>query len=474
MTSIRNKLLVYFLAFVLLFNVVSYSIYFSSSQMVSEYHASFERFLLFNEISQQSSQVYEKINAYVVEKDNVYLEEYRDLKKRLKENNEKLQEDAITGINREELDKYQRMVRNLLFESDITIAAVQYDNLDQYTTHAKEVRNISSYILESTLQLINFELAEYQMFYQEMEERQHAFKWFTINLFSSTLLLALLTAVLFSRGLTHPLRRLSKAAKEVSEGNFEGPPIKVKTNDEVKVLSDSFEHMRENIKQLIEEIKEKSELDQLLKELELKHLQNQINPHFLFNTLNTISRMAYLEDANVTSRLIQSVSTLLRSSLGDINKSVTLKEEVNVVREYFYIQKTRFAERITFKTNIDEGCLDTKIPALTLQPLVENSFIHGVEKLEEGGIISLNIYCDDDQVIVEVEDNGKGMDEETKKRIFSRDQIDLHEQHSGHSTGIGLQNVIKRLELVYKKQDILEIDSEINRGTTIRMRLPRG
>ncbi|QGQ45488.1 sensor histidine kinase [Metabacillus sediminilitoris] len=472
MTSIRNKLLVYFLAFVLLFNIVSYAIYFSSSQIVSEYHGSFERFLLFNEISQQSTQVYEKVNAYVVEKDPVFIEEYEDIKKRLQKNNVRLQEDAITGINKEELEKYQRMIKNLLFESDLTIWAVRYDNLDQYTTHVKEVRNISSYILESTLQLLNFELAEYQIFYQEMEQRQHSFKWFAINLFSSTLILALLTAVWFSKGLTNPLRNLSKAAKEVSAGNFDGPPIKVKTKDEVKVLSETFQNMRENIKQLVEEIKEKSELDKLLKELELNHLQNQINPHFLFNTLNTISRMAYLEDANVTSRLIQSVSTLLRSSLGDINKSVTLKEEVNVVKEYFYIQKTRFVERISFKIEMDESCLDTKIPALTLQPLVENSFIHGVEGLEEGGVISLKIYQDDQNIIVEVTDNGKGIDDETKQRIFSREPIDLHEEHSGHSTGIGLRNVIKRLELVYKQQGILDISSELNKGTTIRLKLP--
>jgi len=472
MTKIRNKLLVYFLAFVFLFNIVSYSIYLSSSQIVSEYHGSFERFLLFNEISQQSTQVYEKINAYVVEKDETYLKEYEDIKKRLQENNVRLQEDAITGINKEELEKYRRMIRNLLFESDVTIAAVGYDNVDQYTTHAKEVRNISSYILESTLQLLNFELAEYQMFYQEMEKRNHAFKWFTINLFASTLILALITAVWFSRGLTNPLRSLSKAAKEVSEGNFDGPPIKVKSNDEVKVLSDSFQQMRGNIKQLIEEIKEKSELDQLLKELELKHLQNQINPHFLFNTLNTISRMAYLEDATVTSRLIQSVSTLLRSSLGDINKTVTLREEVNVVKEYFYIQKTRFAERITFQTTIDDSCLDVKIPVLTLQPLVENSFIHGVEGLEEGGMISLNIYQNNNHVIIEVTDNGKGMDEETKQKIFSREKIDLHEEHRGHSTGIGLRNVIKRLELVYKQPDILDITSHKDEGTMIIIKLP--
>ncbi|XQY91635.1 sensor histidine kinase [Metabacillus sp. HB246100] len=473
MNKIRTKVLLYFLAFVLLFNLVSYSIYYSSSQIVSEYHSSFERFLLFNEITQQSTQVYEKINAYVVEKDAMFIEEYIDIKSRLQENNEKLTVEAVTGINKQELEKYQRMIRNLLFESDVTIAAVQLHNVDQYTSHAKEVRNISSYILESTLQLLNLELADYHMFYQEMTDRQHSFKWFTINLFTSTLMFGLLAAVWFSRGLTNPLMKLSKAAKEVSEGKFDGPPISLKTNDEVKILSDSFEHMRNNIKKLILEIKEKSELDKLLKELELKHLQNQINPHFLFNTLNTISRMAYLEDATVTSRLIQSVSTLLRSSLGDINKTVSLREETKVVKEYFHIQKTRFAERIQFQTDIDESCLHVQIPTLTLQPLVENAFIHGVEEREEGGTIGLKIYRDSqkDRIIVEVSDNGKGMNDSTRQQILLKQEIDLQEEHSGHSTGIGLRNVIKRLELVYK-ENVLDIESEENKGTTIKIKLP--
>lgn len=471
MNSIRNKLLLYFLSFVVLFNVVSYSIYFSSSKFVNEYRTSFERFLLFNEITQQSTTVYEKINAYVVEKDPLYLEEYEKVKKHLLANNRRLTDEAMTGINQVELKKYQRMIASLISESDITIEAVRYNNLDQYTAHAMEVRSISSYILESTLQLLNLELADYQLFYQEMEDRQNAFRWFTISLFSSTLLFALFAAIWFSRGLTRPIRDLSKAAKEMSVGNFDVQVVKMKTNDEVKVLSESFLQMREDIKQYIKEIREKSELDKLLKELELKHLQNQINPHFLFNTLNTISRMAYLEEANVTSRLIQSVSTLLRSSLGDINKSVSLREETNVVQEYFYIQKTRFAERISFQTKIDEDCLDIKIPALTLQPLVENSFIHGVEGLEEGGMISLAIYRDGENIIIEVTDNGKGMDEQTKQRILSQDPINLNEEHHGHSTGIGLRNVIKRLELVYKTKNILDIISQPNKGTTIRITL---
>jgi sensor histidine kinase YesM len=104
--------------------------------------------------------------------------------------------------------------------------------------------------------------------------------------------------------------------------------------------------------------------------------------------------------------------------------------------------------------------------------LVENSFIHGVERLEEGGVISLSIYRNHNEVIIEVGDNGVGMDEQRKQQILSKTKAELHEEHSGHSTGIGLRNVIKRLELVYKRPDILEIYSEKNKGTTIRIKLP--
>src|SRR5690625_402459 len=110
--------------------------------------------------------------------------------------------------------------------------------------------------------------------------------------------------------------------------------------------------MRSNIHELVKEIEDQSELDQLLKEMELKHLQNQINQNFLFNTLNTISKMAYLEGAQSTQGLIVSVSTLLRHSLGELDKRVTLREEVSVVEDYFRIQKTRFSERIKFVSQI--------------------------------------------------------------------------------------------------------------------------
>src|SRR5699024_8887895 len=142
-------------------------------------------------------------------------------------------------------------------------------------------------------------------------------------------------------------------------------------------------------------------------------------PHYLVTTLNTVAIMTYVEDAKATSDLIGSVGVLLRHSLGQIDKNVSLRDEVGVVKEDFHIQKIRFSERSQFKLNVDESCLEIELPRLILQPLVENAFIHGIEEKEEGGIITLNIYQTETHVIVEVRDDGVGMDQDRICQLLS-------------------------------------------------------
>lgn len=470
MKSIRSKLLIYFFVFVILFNVVSISIYVSSKQLMSEYNTSFERFLILNSVSSTSRELYEKVHAYVVEKDYRLIQEFYDIRSSLERNKEKLEKE-MHDIGKAEVDKYIHMIDTLIQEGELTIGFAIQDDIDLYTYHLNETQNTSGYIQETTLNLIDLELTEYQTFYKNINERNEAFKWFTVFLFTNTMFLALYFAIRFSRGVNRPIQELTSMAKEVSSGNLEGKDLNIQSNDEFKLLGETFNQMRSSIRHLIEEIKEKSELDRLLKELELKHLQNQVNPHFLFNTLNTVSRMAYLEDASETSRLIDSISSLLRYSLGDLEKAVSLKNEVKVVQDYFFIQNVRFSDRITFSSQVDESCLDLNIPRLTLQPLVENAFIHGVEENESGGEISLTVKKRENKIIVEIADNGAGMTKEQVHKIMSPMNGE-EDEHTGHSTGLGLQNVIRRLQLFYQREDVVEIYSKKGKGTTVRLFLP--
>ncbi|MDR7001250.1 sensor histidine kinase [Neobacillus niacini] len=473
---IRSKLLLYFIVLVVLLTSIGFYFYNSSEKLVVEYDNSFKQFLLLNDISKRTNQITENLHAYILDKDERYFVDYTAKKSKLLKDQKSLYNEMNT--NDIALVNYKNMIDSFLEECDASIHFFQKDDINRYSDHYNEALKIASFLQESTLSLLNNKLTDYQKFYSEIERQNHYYKLMAVSLFAATFFLSTLLALWISGGITKPIRQLSNAAKEISKGNLSGEDIKISTNDELKLLTEMFNQMRMNIRQLVIEIKQKSELDKLLKELELKSLQNQINPHFLFNTLNTISKMAYLEEAEETTRLIEAVAALLRYNLGDLNKASTLRDEVRVVKEYFYIQQTRFGERIQFQADIQDDCLDIEIPSLILQPLVENAFIHGVEEYEENAVISLTIYRQIDWICVEVKDNGGGMDETTKKRLheyvqgIEKEDVFEPEKSKGHSTGIGVKNVIKRMQLFYQRNDIVEIESELKKGTMFRLVLP--
>ncbi|WP_040205193.1 sensor histidine kinase [Neobacillus jeddahensis] len=473
---IKSKLLLYFIVLVVLLTTVGFIFYNSSEKLVTEYDESFERFLLLNDISQRSNLLTEKLHGYILDKENSHLKDYRREKLKLIKDQNRLYK--VMSTQEVTLTNYKNMIDSFLDEGDATIGAFQQDEINQYSNHFNEVLKINSFLQESTLDLLNNKLTDYQKFYDQMEQQNHYYKLMSISLFAAAFFLSTLLALWISGGITKPISLLSKAAKEISTGNLAGEDIKITTKDELKPLTETFNQMRANIRQLVTEIKQQGELDKLLKELELKSLQNQINPHFLFNTLNTVSKMAYLEEAEQTSRLIEAVAALLRYNLSDLDKASTLRDEVKIVKEYFFIQRTRFGERIQFITEIEDDCLNIEIPSLILQPLVENAFIHGVEEYEENAVISLRIYRYDDRVYVEVIDNGEGMDEATKRKLLNyangmeTEEVVEADRPKGHSNGIGVKNVIRRLQLYYQRNDIVEIESKWKNGTIFRLTIP--
>ncbi|MGG0859569.1 histidine kinase [Bacillus pumilus] len=473
MRRIRSKLLLAFLILVFLGNVAAFFVYWSSSNITSEYSRSFRSFLLLNDISTEAKTMYEKVNAYAIEKDRQFAKEYLASKQKMKSYDQALRKDAGLHAAIPSIEKYQYMMRTLINESDATMTHVKEGKIKEYAASVKEVRTVSSYIQEQTMTLLDDELSEYQVLYQSLQKRHQTYALFTLCLFTLSIGVALWMAYMIAGGISRPIVHLSRSVKEVSEGNFDGADLHVTSKDEISVLNEAFQRMRQEMKMMIEEMKQKAALDQKIKDMKLKTLQNQMNPHFLFNTLNIVSRMAYLESADATSRLIQSVSTLMRYSLSALSASVTLEQEVKVVKEYFHIQETRFADRITCKTTIDESCLSVHIPSLTLQPLVENAFIHGVEPKEEDGLVELSIYQEGGYVMIRIRDNGMGINEQEIRRLLSeKEEESPNTLSKGHSTGIGLRNVMSRLHLFYGVKDALQIDSKPNEGTTIQLAIP--
>lgn len=469
MKTIKGKLFIYFSVFVVLFQVTAILIFLSSNQLMKQYDDSFQRFLLLNSISQKAGELYNETKIYLLEPNDDNERNYYEKKKEMVREKEALQ--TLFFANQMKSKNYIDLIETLILESELTVGFVLRGDIEQYTKHIEDVRKNTEYIQEVTLESIDEELTAYQAFYKNLQERNEYFIGFILFLFMTTILLALFFAIWFSRGITRPIAKLSNAAKKMAKGELYGPAVTIQTGDELQLLGDTFNTMQMNIHELVKEIKNQSELDQLVKDMELKQLQNQVNPHFLFNTLNTISKMAYLEDAEETERLIEAVAVLLRHSLGQIDKEVSLRDEIKVVEEYFHIQKTRFSERVQFIVDVDESCMGFSIPRLTLQPLVENAFIHGIEHREDGGKIVLKVYQTEKNIIIEINDDGGGFDQKRAHKILYDDV--KKSEHIGHSTGIGLRNVKRRLQLFFQQEKVIEIESQKGKWTIVRLTLPK-
>lgn len=226
--------------------------------------------------------------------------------------------------------------------------------------------------------------------------------------------------------------------------------------------------MHEVQQRLIEEIKAHTELEEALKFMELRALQSQINPHFLFNTLSTLAGLAMFEGAQETETLITSLSRLLRYSLRKIGQTVTISEEIKHVQDYCSIQKARFGDRIDINYRIADEILPVQIPVLTLQPIVENAIIHGLEAVERGCLLIQGERSGDD-ILLRVADNGVGIEPQKLAEIKS---LSVNSSGRSHTTGLGLTNVHRRLQHFYGRNYGLQVDSIPGKGTTVVIRIP--
>ena len=301
-----------------------------------------------------------------------------------------------------------------------------------------------------------------------------------------TLLLVALAAVcgvfrLLGRYLVKPVMEMSAQSRRIAENDFDLPDLHFNSADEVGELSAAFNRMKHATGDYIETLQEKNrmesalhrealaklELEQNLDRARLEVLKSQVNPHFLFNTLNMISCMARMEGARDTDRMIISLSYLFRYNLRTQEQEVWLEQELEALDDYIRIQQTRFDGRITYQKMIQADPEQVRIPSFTLQPLVENAFVHGLASCEEGGRIFLRIWQEENMLYVSISDNGVGMDED---RLAQLRQRLCDSEQTGQ--GIGLGNISRRIAMLYPEGD-LRIFSRPGRGTVIRLRIPQ-
>lgn len=296
--------------------------------------------------------------------------------------------------------------------------------------------------------------------------------WFIVIGVYGGVLLSILS-ILTSRDIVKPINKLVAAMREVEKGDKPAEII-VNRSDEVGYLSHRFNKMTEKIDHLVNEIY-KEEL--ALKEAEIKALQAQIDPHFLFNTLENINWMAQLNGVPEISETVTALGELMDAKIGRGDKMIPLREELSYIDNYMTVLKHRYEDGLELIKNINNELLDVKVPRLLIQPIVENALKHGVGKTTRKGIIRINIFSSSIGIRIEVIDNGLGMNEYQLNLLRNRLQEDNRDNdnnpYEAPEKSIGLENVNRRIRLIYGKECELKIESCYDEYTKVTMDIPR-
>ncbi|AJE50779.1 sensor histidine kinase [Paenibacillus polymyxa] len=466
--TIRKKLLLFIPLLVVFANIIAYFVFQSGKVVQQSYDEMLGRILLIEQTSESAEGNLNLLYAYLLnpraDKDVQGLTEYQ-----LKQLKDRIQEVSDSTDPSFAEENYMNLLATFLEQKQAAVLDAKAQDPQSAFEHYIEAEKTVSYIHEEGQRLIDAELAYYRPIIENIRNKNEQMNGLGVALFGMNALMGVLLAIWISRSITGPVGRLVRLAKRIATGDLNiEPQPQPRRDDELGVLADAISQMSADLSILIEKDKQSLEMRRLVKELELLALQNQINPHFLFNTLNVLSKLAILEGAEKTSDLIVSLSNLLRYSLQKLDKPVTLQEELDHISEYVTIQQARFRDRIRFDPHFDASVLQQQIPALTIQPFIENAFLHGVADMENGAIITLTLSRTDEDVQIEISDNGKGMTEETRLSVLRLEGG----AESSSSTGLGMQNVFRRLQLFYEKEGMVEIRSHTGLGTTITIRIP--
>ncbi len=482
--SIRIKLLSVYLIVIAIIFVVNLYIYFSINEMAENIDKVYESNAMLNEMQGSLVQTHKYMEHFLDTRDTDALEGYY--------RNEQEYRNGLRNLNTTILGETSLIAEKNIYHmsecyldaANKAIEAKRGRNVTKYKESYDEADNLYGYINSYIYQLNN------QQFSNNSDSYKSLFSALSYSETSNLVILGMagtfsaVLLILLTRDITSPLNGLVRAAGEVAKGTLDIELAQSVHNDEIGIVTNAFNQMVGSLKNYIEQIKSSMELESAMKEkqlkmeahlidAQLKYLQAQINPHFLFNTLNAGAQLAMMEGADTTYQYVQNVADFFRYNVRKNNKVVTLREEIELVDNYMYIIQVRFSGDIRFRKTIDWELVDVLMPGMILQPLIENCINHGVRTVEWEKIIELSVYKERDSICVSVRDNGVGISGEKIERIMQGElsSDDLREA----ANGVGLDNVISRLRLFYGRDGVVEITSAgENMGTEVAIYIPIG
>lgn len=487
----RTKLLIFFQLAIVIILIASIYMYFSLQIIIKDTTEMYEKTMELTAVYRQMGSIQHEIEVYLSTNSSDSLIAFYDYMDGIKGIADRLLSNVVYTAKGVKSKNVANMIINYLEHAEKAIMAKRGRDLDGYTTFYARTIEENNDIMRYIEEIMSGELIDTSDSYASISRRIQFATTFNYMLIIGVVVFVTAMIIGFSIQITKPITKLASYAKRVSSGDFD-VEVESAPGGEIGILYNAFNMMVVNIKEYINEIKEKARLEaslneqrvnnlkmkNALRESELLALQSQINPHFIFNTINIGAKIAMLEGDKKTCTYLENAADIFRYNLKGLDSFVRLKDETQNVRSYIYLLQTRFGDSLNFTMDYDEDdkALDIIVPRMILQPIVENAYIHGISEMENGGRITLKVTSSDANVYVEVMDNGKGMSpEKINELLGDTGDDDLHlvtATKKGHTTGIGIVNVIKRLRLFFNRHDVVDIQCE-NGLTKVVFKLPK-
>lgn len=484
--TLQTKLLLAFVATTLIILMVNVYMYYNINQMITQLDEIYLSNVSLNELTESLLDVQDNMTDYLNTKTSDAMEEYYRAEQEYSNKINKL--NNITTNNR--LQRMEKNIRNIsdryLEMTNQTIEAKRGRNVEKYKIRYEKATELYEYICTYIYSLNNEQFMENTGSYKILSLSLRYTEYVSLTILLVIAFCNIVIITIITKSITKPIRRLAEKANQVAKGNLEVQLVEVRTHDEIAVVGKAFNKMVISLKEYINQIKDSMEKERQMKERELmmethlkdaqlRYLQAQINPHFLFNTLNAGAQLAMMEEADRTYEYIQNVAEFFRYNVKKNKETVTLEEEIELVDNYIYILNVRFSGDIQYEKRIEEevkGQLSRiRIPSMILQPIVENCINYGIRNIEWQGLVVLSVYERENYVCISIKDNGIGISKEMLSGIMNN-QI-KESDVSTDSNGVGLNNVISRLQLFFDDEDAFEILSDgENLGTEVIISIP--
>lgn len=478
-----RKVLLAVVSIMLLMLVINIILYSQINKTIRRMDTVYSSNVDLTELSDSLSDVQEALYAYLSVKTSDSLENYYKSEQTYRNLLENLGNQISSNPTMLLERNIRKMSESYLALAEEAVSAKRGRNVEKYKELYDSSQNLYSYINTYIDELNSQQFRNNSASYQTLREALEYLEISSLVLMTVMMGIGILMLFGITKGMIEPLTNLAETANLVGQGNFNVKMPPTDSLDEVGIVTRAFNTMVESLEEYIIRTTRSMEKEQQmmerellmknhLKEAQLKYLQSQINPHFLFNSLNAGAQLAMLEDAEKTCIFVEKMADFFRYNVKKGLEDASLEEELAAVENYIYILNVRFAGEIHFTRQADEGIMDCRVPSMILQPIVENAVNHGIRNIDWEGCIHLEIMEEEGRIFIRIRDNGKGMSQERIQEVLSGQAGDGEEQSD--STGVGMNNVISRLELYYNQKNLVEIRSRgENKGTEVILKLPK-